>query len=67
MTADDPPEIPIVCSECDTRTRVPFDEFEAAIESHNESVHAGESIAEVDPVVREHLADRLAEELGLLE
>lgn len=64
---DDVPDIPVVCTDCDTRTKVPFDEVEAAVDRHNEQLHDGESMAQVDPDVMELLADRVAEDLGLLE
>jgi hypothetical protein len=63
----DPPEIPIVCSECETRTRIPFPEVEAAVARHNEQLHDGDSVAEVDPEVFDELAEYVAEDLGLLE
>lgn len=63
----EPPAIPVVCSECDTRTKVPFPEVEDAVARHNEQLHDGEAIAEVDPTVFEELADFVAEDLGLLD
>jgi hypothetical protein len=67
MSEEDPPEIPIVCPECGTRSRVPFPEVEATVEGHNERLHGGEAVATVDPDVFEHLADHVAADLGLLE
>ncbi|WP_018259435.1 hypothetical protein [Halomicrobium katesii] len=66
MTDDELPDIPVICTDCDTRTRVAFDEVEAAVERHNEQLHDGEAVAQVDPEVMEVLADRVAEDLGLL-
>jgi hypothetical protein len=63
----DPPEIPIVCPACETRTRVPFPEVEAMVARHNEGVHDGESVAAVDPDVFDQLADYVAADLGLLD
>jgi hypothetical protein len=63
----EPPELPIVCPECDTRSQIPFPEVETAIEEHNHRLHDGEAIAAVDPVVFDHLADQVAVDLGLLE
>ena len=63
----DQPEIPIVCPECETRSRIPFSEFEEALKNHNDRLHDGESVASVDPDVFDYLADRLVEDLGLLE
>ena len=69
MSADDDelPDIPVVCSECDTRTKVPFPEVENTVTRHNERLHDGEAVAEVDPAVMDRLADFVAEDLGLLE
>ena len=64
--SDDQPEVPVVCTECDTRTQVPLDDVAGAVERHNEQLHDGEEIAEVDPAIRDHLADRVAEDIGLL-
>jgi signal recognition particle receptor subunit beta len=65
--SDDQPEVPVVCTECDTRTQVPLDDVAGAVERHNEQLHDGEEIAEVDPAIREHLADRIAKDIGLLD
>jgi hypothetical protein len=62
-----PPEIPIVCPDCDTRSQVPFPEVETALEEHNARLHDGEQVAAVDPAVFDHLADQVAADLGLLE
>lgn len=66
MPQDDDPAVPILCTECDTRTRVPLADLEDAIDRHNERFHDGDPCAEVDPAVREQLADLVAEDLGLL-
>ncbi|GAA3871167.1 hypothetical protein GCM10022627_23170 [Haloarcula argentinensis] len=66
MTTDQP-EIPAVCEECGTRTSVAFEDVEDAVARHNEQLHDGEPVAEVDPDVLEELADRLAKDIGLLE
>ena len=63
---DDLPDIPVVCTECDTRTTVPFPEVEDAVARHNRQLHDGEAVAAVDPDVLEELADFVAEDLGLL-
>ncbi|MFC7172978.1 hypothetical protein ACFR97_09710 [Haloplanus litoreus] len=67
MTSDDDPTVPIICSACETTTRVPLPEVAEAVERHNESVHDGESIAEVDPAVVDRLADLVADDMGLLD
>ncbi|GAB6860328.1 hypothetical protein JCM17092_04170 [Haloplanus litoreus] len=59
--------MPIICSACETTTRVPLPEVAEAVERHNESVHDGESIAEVDPAVVDRLADLVADDMGLLD
>ena len=63
---EDVPDIPVVCSDCDTRTKVPFPEVEDAVARHNRQLHDGEAVAAVDPAVLEELADFVAEDLGLL-
>lgn len=61
------PSIPIVCPDCGTRTRIPFSDVEKVVSKHNEQLHGGESVATVDPDVFDHLADRVATDLGLLD
>jgi hypothetical protein len=61
------PTVPIVCTACETETRVPLDELEDALSRHNENAHDGEPIAEVDPGVKDQLADLVARDLGLVE
>lgn len=61
------PDIPIVCPDCDTRTRIPFPDVEEAVTNHNEQLHDGEPVASVDPDVFDHLADHVATDLGLFE
>ncbi len=63
----DLPDVPVVCPECDTRTEVPFDDLEAAIDRHNDQLHDGDEVARLDPEIAEHLLDRAAEDLGLLD
>ena len=45
---EDVPDIPVVCSDCDTRTEVPFPDVEDAVARHNEQLHDGEAAAAVD-------------------
>lgn len=61
------PEVPIVCPECDTRTYVEFSAVEDAVARHNEGIHDGEPVAQVDPDLMDELADRVARDLGLLD
>ncbi len=68
MTAsDDETGVPVQCEACDTRTRVPLSDLAEAIERHNEDVHDGEAVAEVDPDLKEQLANLVVDDLGLLE
>jgi hypothetical protein len=69
MTASDEsgdPTVPIVCPECDTRTRVPLSSVGERVERHNSTRHDGEEVATVDPALREQLADLVADDLGWL-
>jgi hypothetical protein len=64
---DAEPEVPIVCTACETTTRVPLSEAGDTVSRHNEQLHDGESVAEIDPTVADHLLDMVADELGLLD
>jgi hypothetical protein len=63
--SDEPPAVPVVCEACGTETRVPLPEVGDALDRHNERQHDGEAVAEVDPAVKERIADLAAEGLGL--
>lgn len=63
----DEPSVPIVCTECETETRVPLSDVPDALARHNDGKHDGEEIAEVDPALKDQLADLVAEDLGLFE
>lgn len=65
--SEEEPTVPIVCTECETETRVPLDDVAGAISRHNEGKHDGEDIAEVDPDLKDRLADLVAEDMGLFE
>ena len=65
--SDDAPTVPIVCSACETTSRVALDEVSEAIDRHNDRLHDGEPHAEVDPDLKAQLADLVVEDLGLLE
>ncbi|WP_049935245.1 hypothetical protein [Haloplanus natans] len=67
MTSDDEPTVPIVCTACDTTTRVPLADVADAVDRHNENVHDGEDVAEIDPAIVESLADLVVEDMGLLD
>ena len=66
MADNDEPGVPVVCSECGTDTRVPLAEVAAAVERHNERLHDGEDVARVDPDIAAHVADLVAEDMGLV-
>lgn len=65
--ADGVPMVPVVCSACETETEIALDEVAETIERHNDQLHDGRAVAEVDPAVADHVADLVAEELGLLD
>jgi len=67
MTSDDEPTVPIVCTACDTTTRVPLADVADAVDRHNENVHDGEDVAEIDPAIVSSLADLVVEDMGLLD
>ncbi|WP_436932297.1 hypothetical protein [Halosimplex halobium] len=62
----DDPTVPVVCPECGTETAVPIDDVADAVERHNDGVHDGETVAQVDPELAERVRDLVAEDLGLL-
>ena len=67
LMSTDEPSVPIVCDECETETRVPLDDLADALDKHNAQKHDGESVAEVDPAIKDRLADLVAEDLGLFD
>ncbi|WP_181685740.1 hypothetical protein [Halorhabdus salina] len=64
---DDESSVPIVCDECGTTAQIPLSDLADQLEAHNERMHDGEPVAEVDPDVADQLADLVADELGLLD
>lgn len=64
---EDGPRVPVVCPECETTSRVPLSDVADAIDRHNDQLHDGDDVAEVDPDVADRIADLVATELGLLE
>jgi len=66
MSSDDP-SVPIVCTECETETRVPLSDVGEALTRHNDGKHDGEDVAEVDPALKDQLADLVADDLGLFD
>ncbi|MFW5917750.1 MAG: hypothetical protein ACOCRD_05010 [Halorubrum sp.] len=65
--SSDEPSVPIVCTECETETRVPLSDVADALSRHNDGKHGGEEVAEVDPGLKDQLADLVAEDLGLFD
>lgn len=64
---DEEPRVPIVCDECETTSRVPLPDAADTIAKHNDQVHDGEDVAQVDPAIVRHVTDLAAEDLGLNE
>lgn len=64
---DGAPDVPIACVECGTESRIPLAEVGDALERHNDRFHDGADVAQVDPDIRDSLADLVAEDLGLFE
>ncbi|WP_418281867.1 hypothetical protein [Halorubrum sp. DTA98] len=65
--SDEEPTVPIVCTDCGTETRVPLSDVADALSRHNDGNHDGEAIAEVDPALKDRLADLVAEDMGLFD
>lgn len=63
---DADPKVPIVCPACETTSRIPLSKVAASLEQHNDRLHDGDDVAEIDPALAEELADIVAEDLGLL-
>lgn len=66
-TDESGPEVPIVCPECETTSRVPLATVADAVARHNDTLHGGREVATVDPDVKAYLADMVAEDLGLVD
>jgi hypothetical protein len=64
---DDEPEVPIRCAACETTSRVPLSDLADTVDAHNDRLHDGEEIAEVDPAIKDQLADLVAKDICLLE
>lgn len=63
----EPPTVPVICSDCETETEMAIDDVADAVESHNERLHDGEQVAQVDPQIAEQVADLVAQDMGLLD
>jgi len=64
---DEEPSFPVVCPECDTETRVALSDLEGSIDRHNDQLHDGDDVAEIDPAVADHVLDLAAEDMGLYD
>lgn len=64
--SDDEPDVPIVCPECDTETRIALSDVADSLERHNDRLHDGEEVAVVDPDIAEQIANIVAEDLDLV-
>lgn len=65
-TSDDP-TVPVVCTNCETETEVPLADVADAVERHNDRLHDGERVAQIDPAIAEHITDLVAEDLGVFD
>jgi hypothetical protein len=63
---DEDPRVPIVCPDCETTTEIPLSEVADSVEQHNQRLHGGEEVAQVDPAIADQLADIVAEDLNLV-
>jgi hypothetical protein len=61
------PRPPTVYLESETTSHVPLSGVADAVDRHNEGVHDGKAVAEVDPDLADRLADLVAEDMGLIE
>ena len=62
-TTGDQPDVPIVCPDCETETRIPLDDLADTLAGHNERLHDGEEVATVDPELTDQLLDLVADDL----
>lgn len=65
--SDAEPRVPIVCDECETTSRIPLSDVAETIAKHNDQLHDGEDVAQIDPDIVRHVTDLAAEDLGLNE
>ena len=64
--SDAEPDVPIICEECGTETRIPLSKLASTLEKHNDKQHDGNAVAQVDPAVADELATLVARDLDLL-
>ncbi|WP_416839339.1 hypothetical protein [Haloferax sp. DFSO52] len=60
---DDAPLVPIVCEECETTSRVSLSAVPETIQKHNDQLHDGEAVAQVDPEIVRHVTDLAADDI----
>jgi len=63
MSETDDVDVPVVCPECGTETRVALDDLAETVEAHNDRLHDGEDVASVDPDLADQLMDMVADDL----
>jgi len=64
---DETPTVPVVCPDCETTSQVELSTVAEAVERHNDNLHGGDDVAQVDPEIADHIADLVADELELLD
>lgn len=64
---DEEPSFPVVCPECETETRVGLSDLEESIDRHNDQLHDGAEVAQIDPAVADEMLDLAAEDMGLYD
>ena len=67
MSSDDEgaPHVPIVCEACETTSRIPLSDVPDTIQKHNDQLHDGEDVAQVDPEIVRHVTDLAAGDMQL--
>lgn len=63
MAEIDDVDVPVVCPECETETRVALDDLAETVENHNDRLHDSEDVASVDPDLADQLVDMVADDL----
>ncbi|WP_436927881.1 hypothetical protein [Halosimplex amylolyticum] len=63
----DDPTVPVICAECETETEIALDDVAEAVDRHNDRLHDGDAVAQVDPALADQVRDLVAEDLGLFD
>lgn len=66
-TDEEEPAFPVICPGCETETRVALSDLEESIDRHNEQLHDGEEVAQIDPAVADEMLNLAAEDMGLYD